>query len=139
MQINRIQSNNYNSQPNFSAKLKIDAPWRNIHISKAKNTELIEKAKKIGLENDVIEFSFGVPRIKSEDYYSGQDNCRIADWRVEKRNKLKAIFTQDGKEKENISRNIVDSDGSYFEQYNMDAIESILDDLYKKYPNDIWG
>ncbi len=49
MQVNRIQANNYSNQQNFKAKLRIYDMFGKVRVPEPKNTELIEKAKKIGL------------------------------------------------------------------------------------------
>lgn len=130
MQVNRVQSNN----TSFGAKIKVHNLFREIKVS----DELIEKAKKIGLENDVIEFSFGPIIKKSEYYHSPQDNFYLENWRTETRNKLRTTFTQEGKVKEKFSQTIYESDENILED-NKNVIEDTLDYLHTKYPNDIWA
>lgn len=138
MQVNRIQSNNSMSLPNFGAKIKVKNLFGDVKIPEPKNTELIEKAKKIGLENDVIEFSFGGIIEKIEDYWSPQDNFHMEGWRQEVKNKLKTRFIQEGKVKENFSENVYQSDYGNILDDNEERMGEILDYLHTKYPNDIW-
>lgn len=138
MQVNRIQSNYYNYQPNFGAKIKVKNLFGEVKIPEPKNTELIEKAKKIGLENDVIEFSFGGINSKTENFWSPQDNFYMEDWRTEVKNKLKTVFTQEGKVKENFSETVYQSDYGNILDDNEERMGEILDYLHTKYPNDIW-
>lgn len=139
MQVNRIQANNYSNQQNFKAKLRIYDMFGKVRVPEPKNTELIEKAKKIGLENDVIEFYFGGIKQKVENYWSPQDNFYIENWRTETSNKLKMIFTQEDKVKESFSETVYQIDYDNILDENENRIGEILDYLHTKYPNDIWA
>ncbi len=136
MQVNNISSNNH---PNFGAKIKVKNLFGEVKIPEPKNSELIEKANKIGLENDVIEFSFGGIISKTEDYWSPQDNFYMENWRTETKNKLRTTFTQEGKVKEHFSETVYQSDYGNILDDNEERIGEILDYLHTKYPNDIWA
>ena len=135
MQINNITTTNRS----FGAKIKVKSVYGEVKIPEPKNRKLIEKAKKIGLENDVIEFSFGPIIRKTENYWSPQDNFFIENWRSEVKNKLTTKFTQEGKVKEHFKETVYQSDYGNILDDNEERIEEILGYLHKKYPNDIWN
>lgn len=131
MQISSIQQQN--SGTTFGAKVKIIGG----DLDKKAISTLSEKAKKIGLDNDVIELKFTNWKHNQEGYYSGQDNCYIGGVINELKETFRAKFIPNGKGKctEELRDKILSNSYADLIQAEERVANNYLDELIKKYCN----
>ena len=131
MQITKIQQQN--SGTAFGAKVKIIGG----DLNKKAITSLSEKAKKIGLDNDVIELKFTNWKHNQEGYYCGQDNCYIGGVINELKETFRAKFISNGNCKctEEIRDKILSNSYADLLQAEERVANNYLDKLIKKYCN----
>ena len=131
MQISKIQQQK--SCTTFGAKLNIIGG----DLNKKTITSLSEKAKKIGLDNDVIELKFTNYKHNQEGYYSGQDNCYIGGVLNEIKETFRAKFIPNGKGKstEEVRDKILRNSYADLLQAEERVANNYLDELIKKYGN----
>ena len=131
MQISSIQQQN--SGTTFGAKVKIIGG----DLDKKAISTLSEKAKKIGLDKDVIELKFTNYNHNQEGYYCGQDNCYIGGIINELKETFRAKFIPNGNGKctEEIRDKILSNSYADLLQAEERVANNYLDELIKKYGN----
>lgn len=129
MQVKRVQNNN----TTFGAKVNVIGTQFDEKVM----ATLSQKAKKIGLDKNVIELKFTNYKHDSEDYYNGQDNCYIEGAVNELKETFRAKFLPNGngKSTEEIRDKIfVNRDVDLWQQEEQVA-NDYLDKLIKKFCN----
>ena len=131
MQIAKIQAQNRGTT--FGANVKIIGG----DLNKKAITSLSEKAKKIGLDNDVIELKFTNWKHNQEGYYCGQDNCYIGGVINELKETFRAKFIPNGKGKCTEEKRDKILSNSYADLLKEEerVANNYLDELIKKYGN----
>lgn len=124
---------------NFGARLEINSPWGMLDraMSEAEKTKLAEKANKIGLKDDVIEFSFGPIKDTVENSVFSHEPVYLPDFAVEILNRLKTKFIQNDKVKEEFAETICQKPHENIIDNNISKMEENLNILYERFPNDI--
>lgn len=133
MQINRFQSNNHDI--NFGARLNI----KGAKFDETTVAALSEKAKKIGLESDVIELNFEslFSVLGRNSYHTNQDRSLINYMFVQFSQIFNANFLSVGKNKnsEQVSKRLIGLSHDEIYKQQEHVANDYLDVLIKKYVN----
>jgi len=129
MQVQKISNNN----TTFGAKVNVIGTKFDEKVM----ATLSEKAKKIGLDKDVVELKFTNFKQESEDYFCGQDNCYIEGAFNELKESFRARFLPNGNGKgtEAVRDKIIASRDADLWQQEEQLANDYLDKLIAKFNN----